>query len=172
MANQQASAQSQSGGSVSASAPGGGNSASAGSSAAAQTSQQATVATTGQVPVASVPGIIDLITCKFASPTHSYVDPRLLECGASACYSCIVTHKDPDKNVKCPFCQGVHKITHDSKLIVNKSLQNFLKSCQNPAAAVQNKQQPQTQHHFVKYLDESLLAVEGILSGIFGFIRI
>lgn len=192
MANQQASAQSQSqqsaGGSAvstAASVTGSGapNSTSVSVAGASNTSQNPqqqqqhqVVSASQAVAVAAVvasasasaPAILELITCKFTTPAHMVNDGRMLECGATACYQCIVNHKDPDKNVKCPYCQGIHKITHDSKLILNKPLNNFLKSNfhnQATTITVQNKQPQQQQQHlannFVKYVDDSLLAIEG-----------
>ena len=66
--------------------------------------------------------------CKLIAPYHVVNEPRMLDCGSSACFQCIVTSRDAERNIKCPYCSNVHKIPADaSKLIVNKNLQNFLK---------------------------------------------
>jgi hypothetical protein len=73
-------------------------------------------------------GLLDLIMCKMVAPFHVVNDPRLLECGSSACYQCILASKDHDRNLKCPYCNGLHKIPIDSnKLLVNKNLNSFVK---------------------------------------------
>ncbi len=71
-------------------------------------------------------GVFDLIMCKLITPYHIINDPRLLDCGFSACYSCILACKDSDKNLKCIFCNNTHRID-TNKLQVNKNLHNFLK---------------------------------------------
>ena len=92
--------------------------------------------------------------CKLIAPYHVIQDPRLLECGNSACYSCIVTAKDTDKNLKCTMCNGVHKIPLDqNKLLVNKNLQNFLKL---------NFRQNLTQiNNFTKNFEDAIYSLEG-----------
>ena len=95
-------------------------------------------------------GFLDLIMCKLVAPFHVVNDPRLLECGSSACYQCIVSTRDSERNLKCPYCNNVHKIPADAnKLIVNKNLQNFLK--------VNLKQINQS---FSKHLEDSMFALE------------
>jgi uncharacterized C2H2 Zn-finger protein len=95
-------------------------------------------------------GFLDLIMCKLVAPFHVVNDPRLLECGSSACYQCIVSTRDSERNLKCPYCNNVHKIPADAnKLIVNKNLQNFLK--------INLKQINQS---FSKHLEDSMFALE------------
>ena len=66
--------------------------------------------------------------CKLVAPYHVVNEPRMLDCGSSACFQCIITSRDAERNIKCPYCSSVHKIPADAnKLIVNKNLQNFLK---------------------------------------------
>ena len=73
--------------------------------------------------------LLDLVQCKMISPYHVMNDPRLLECGSSACFQCIISKKDADSNLKCPYCSNVHNIPLDrNKIIMNKNLQSFLKS--------------------------------------------
>jgi hypothetical protein len=94
--------------------------------------------------------LLDLIMCKLVAPYHVVNDPRLLECGSSACYQCIISSKDSERNIKCPYCNGVHKVPADSnKLVVNKNLQNFLKV--NYRHMNQN---------FSKQLEDSMFALE------------
>ena len=73
--------------------------------------------------------LLDLVQCKMISPYHVMNDPRLLECGSRACFQCIISKKDADSNLKCPYCSNVHNIPLDrNKIIMNKNLQSFLKS--------------------------------------------
>lgn len=94
--------------------------------------------------------LIEMIMCKLVAPFHVINDPRLLECGSSACFDCIMTLKDNERNLKCPYCNTMHKIPLDSnKLISNKNLQTFLKI--NFADLNQN---------FSKQLEDSMFALE------------
>ncbi|CAF0709214.1 unnamed protein product [Brachionus calyciflorus] len=94
--------------------------------------------------------LIEMIMCKLVTPFHVINDPRLLECGSSACLDCIMSIKDNDRNLKCPYCNNIHKIPVDtSKLISNKNLQTFLKI--NFADLNQN---------FNKQLEDSMFALE------------
>ena len=94
--------------------------------------------------------LIEMIMCKLVTPFHVINDPRLLECGSSACFDCIMSVKDNDRNLKCPYCNGIHKIPVDnSKLISNKNLQTFLKI--NFA---------DLNHNFNKQLEDSMTAFE------------
>ena len=95
-------------------------------------------------------GIIDLIMCKLTSSFHVINDPRLLECGSSACFQCIVSLQDNEHNLKCSYCNGVHKVPADlNKLLVNKNLQNFLKT-----------NMKQINQSFSKQLETSLFAFD------------
>ncbi len=80
-----------------------------------------------KLPETNNTGLLDLLMCKMVAPYHIVNDPRLLECGSSACYQCIVTSRDQDKNLKCPYCNIMHKIIDPNKLLVNKNLNQFLK---------------------------------------------
>ncbi|RNA23876.1 leucine-rich repeat-containing 45 [Brachionus plicatilis] len=94
--------------------------------------------------------LIEMIMCKLVTPFHVINDPRLLECGSSACLDCILSAKDSDRNLKCPYCNGIHKVPNDtSKLISNKNLQTFLKI--NFADLNQN---------FSKQLEDSMYVLE------------
>ena len=100
--------------------------------------------------VATNTGLLDLIMCKLVAPYHVVNDPRMLDCGASACHRCIASCKDAERNLKCPYCNGVHKIPLDSnKLIVNKNLQSFIK--------INLKQ---INDNFSKQLEDSMFALE------------
>ncbi len=67
--------------------------------------------------------------CKLSSPFHVVNDPRLLECGSSGCYECILSSRNAENNLNCPYCNNVHSLPADvNKLIVNKNLQAFVKS--------------------------------------------
>lgn len=95
-------------------------------------------------------GMIDLIMCKLTSPFHVINDPRLLECGSSACFQCIISLKDNERNIKCTYCNGVHKVPMDlNKLLINKNLQNFLKTNMR-----------QINQSFSKQLEDSLYAFD------------
>jgi hypothetical protein len=93
-------------------------------------------------------GLLDLIMCKMVAPFHVVNDPRLLECGSSACYQCIMSSKDQDRNLKCPYCNNVHKIDAN-KLIINKNLNQFLKLNFR-----------QINQSFSKQLEDSMFALE------------
>lgn len=74
-------------------------------------------------------GLYDLIRCKLGTSHHIIVDPRLLECGASACAECIMLNKDSENKLKCPYCNNLHDLPFDlNKLVVNKNLEGFLKN--------------------------------------------
>lgn len=94
--------------------------------------------------------LIEMIMCKLVTPFHIINDPRLLECGSSACLDCILSVKDTERNLKCPYCNSIHKIPTDTtKLISNKNLQTFLKL--NFSDLNQN---------FSKQLEESMFVLE------------
>lgn len=94
--------------------------------------------------------LIEMIMCKLVTPFHVINDPRLLDCGSSACLDCIISIKDSERNLKCPYCNGIHKIPIDTnKLISNKNLQTFLKI--NFADLNQN---------FSKQLEDSMFVLE------------
>jgi hypothetical protein len=65
----------------------------------------------------------DVITCEICSQT--YKDPRLLPCGDSACYECIVDliQKNKDKQFECVFCKEIH---HSSEFYPNKTALKFV----------------------------------------------
>lgn len=92
--------------------------------------------------------LLNLVMCKLTTPHHLIQDPRLLECGSSACYQCIISSKDQDRNLKCYYCNGVHKIPSDAagKLVVNKSLEMILKN--------------ETKINFNKLMENSIFSVE------------
>lgn len=74
-------------------------------------------------------GVLELVQCKLTSPYHVFNDPRLLDCGSSACFQCIMSAKDVESNLKCSYCNNVHNIPVDvNKITVNKNLQMFLKA--------------------------------------------
>ena len=108
-------------------------------SASATVSSSGAVATTAASVAAAAAvgantGFLDLVLCKLVAPFHLVDDPRLLECGSSACFKCIWAAKDNERNLKCSYCGGVHKIPADAnKLIVNKNVLKFLKT--NAASA-------------------------------------
>ena len=53
----------------------------------------------------------------------------MLECGSSGCYECILSSRNSENNLNCPYCNNLHSIPGDvNKLIVNKNLQAFVKS--------------------------------------------
>ena len=94
--------------------------------------------------------LLDLIMCKLVAPYHVINDPRMLECGASACFRCVQACKDSERNLKCAYCGGVHKVPVDSnKLVVNKGLQNFIKTNLR-----------QMNDNFSKQLEDSMFALE------------
>lgn len=93
-------------------------------------------------------GLLDLIMCKMVAPFHVVNDPRILECGSSACYQCIISSKDQDRNLKCPYCNNIHKIDAN-KLPVNKNLNQFLKFNFR-----------QINQSFSKQLEDSMFALE------------
>ena len=99
-------------------------------------------------------GIIDLITCKFVIPFHVLNDPRLLECGSSACLRCIQECRDTECNLKCPNCKIIHNTPVDSnKLIVNNNLQSFI----NSYLKVKNdKFQNKLQNSFITWESKSI----------------
>lgn len=71
--------------------------------------------------------ILDLLKCKLSTSFHMVNDPRLLECGATACFQCILHQKDSENKLNCPCCNNIHCIpSNANKLIVNKNLQAFL----------------------------------------------
>ena len=82
------------------------------------------------------------------APFHVVNDPRILECGSSACYQCIISSKDQDRNLKCPYCNNIHKIDAN-KLPVNKNLNQFLKFNFR-----------QINQSFSKQLEDSMFALE------------
>jgi hypothetical protein len=97
--------------------------------------------------------ILDVVLCKLNTPYHIINDPRLLDCGHSACLQCIIQMKDTDKNLKCIYCNSIHKIPLDtSKLTVNKNLQTFIKY---------NFKQNLNQN-FLKQFEDSMTSLEGI----------
>jgi hypothetical protein len=94
--------------------------------------------------------LLDLITCKLVAPFHVVNDPRMLDCGSSACFSCIMSSKDSERNLKCPYCNKIHTIPMDtSKIVAHKSLQNFLKINFR-----------QINQGFSKQLEDSMFALE------------
>lgn len=93
-------------------------------------------------------GLLDLIMCKLAAPFHVVKDPRLLDCGSTACYQCIISTKDQDRNLKCPYCNDIHKID-SNRLLINKNLNNFLKFNLR-----------QINQNFSKQLEDSMFALE------------
>ena len=96
--------------------------------------------------------ILDVVLCKLNASYHIINDPRILECGHSACLSCILQLKDTDKNLKCNYCNSVHKISLDTnKLTVNKNLQTFIKY---------NFKQNLNQN-FLKQFEDSMTSLEG-----------
>lgn len=105
---------------------------------------------------ATASNVAELIICKLVTPYHIINDPRMLECGHSACANCIVSigKQAGGSPVKCPYCQQMHKLPVDvNKLITNKNLQTFLKF--NLAQINQN---------FTKQLEDSMLVLERKLS--------
>jgi hypothetical protein len=120
------------------------------SSSMASSSTSSANASSGGLSTNTNSALLDLIMCKLVAPYHVVNDPRMLECGSSACYQCIISSKDNERNIKCPYCNGVHKVPADSnKLVVNKNLQNFLKI--NYRHMNQN---------FSKQLEDSMFALE------------
>ena len=107
--------------------------------------------------------LLDLITCKLVAPFHVVNDPRMLDCGSSACFSCIMSSKDSERNLKCPYCNKIHTIPMDtSKIVANKNLQNFLK--------INFRQLNQG---FSKQLEDSMFALERkCFSFIFFFVAV
>jgi transcription elongation factor Elf1 len=96
--------------------------------------------------------ILDVVLCKLNTSYHIINDPRILDCGHSACLSCIIQLKDTDKNLKCNYCNSIHKIPLDTnKLTVNKNLQTFIKY---------NFKQNLNQN-FLKQFDDSMTSLEG-----------
>ena len=96
--------------------------------------------------------ILDVVLCKLNSSYHIINDPRILDCGHSACLSCIIQLKDSDKNLKCNYCNSIHKIPLDTnKLTVNKNLQTFIKY---------NFKQNLNQN-FLKQFEDSMTSLEG-----------
>lgn len=120
------------------------------SSAASNDNGSTTTTAAATVAAASMLNAADLIICKLVAPYHIINDPRLLECGHSACANCIVSLGKQHQAVKCPYCQLAHKLPTDpAKLIVNRNLQTFLKL--NLAQMNQN---------FTKQLEDSMFALE------------
>ena len=96
--------------------------------------------------------ILDVVLCKLNSSYHIINDPRILDCGHSACLACIVQLRDTDKNLKCNYCNSLHKIPLDTnKLTVNKNLQTFIKY---------NFKQNLNQN-FLKQFEDSMTSLEG-----------
>lgn len=117
---------------------------------AASNDNGSTTTAAATVAAASMLNAADLIICKLVAPYHIINDPRLLECGHSACANCIVSLGKQHQAVKCPYCQLAHKLPTDpAKLIVNRNLQTFLKL--NLAQMNQN---------FTKQLEDSMFALE------------
>lgn len=113
-------------------------------------SNNTTTTTTTTVAATSNTALIDLVICKLVSPYHIINDPRLLDCGASACYNCILGVAKEGQAVKCPYCQQMHKLPNDpNKLASNRNLQTFLKI--NLSQLNQN---------FTKQLEDSMFALE------------
>jgi hypothetical protein len=109
-----------------------------------------TTSSTTTVAATSNTALIDLVICKLVSPYHIINDPRLLDCGASACYNCILGVAKEGQAVKCPYCQQMHKLPNDpNKLASNRNLQTFLKI--NLSQLNQN---------FTKQLEDSMFALE------------
>lgn len=114
------------------------------------TSNNTATSATNNLATNSNTGLLDLIMCKLVAPFHVVNDPRLLECGSSACFQCIMSSKDSERNLKCPYCNNIHKIPIDlNKIVVNKNLQNFLK--------INFRQINQS---FSKQLEDSMFALE------------
>lgn len=127
------------------------NASSTGDTASAASNDNGSTTTAAAtVAAASMLNAADLIICKLVAPYHIINDPRLLECGHSACANCIVSLGKQHQAVKCPYCQLAHKLPTDpAKLIVNRNLQTFLKL--NLAQMNQN---------FTKQLEDSMFALE------------
>jgi hypothetical protein len=71
------------------------------------------------------------MTCALCSKIYN--DPRMLPCGDSACYECILEsiQKYQDNQFKCVFC---HEIHHPCEFVSNKSLAKSIKIIQDKAA--------------------------------------
>lgn len=137
------------------SGPGGGGGGGGGGGASNVSSQQANATSNSNAQLQNS-SLFEMVLCRLQSHTpqcHILNEPRILDCGHSACLGCILAAKDADKNLKCPYCNGVHKIPADpNKLLVNKNLQTFIKynirTTMNQLTIKQN--------------DESLMSYEGI----------
>lgn len=106
--------------------------------------------------------LLDLIRCKLSVPFHVVNDPRLLECGSSACFQCIMSNKNGQNNqLKCPYCKGVHTIPVDvNKLIVNKNLEGFLRNNNESMLGLGMEQRVQTQSMSMENFDQYLTLVQ------------
>ena len=72
---------------------------------------------------------MNLITCKFCpNDPHVFQDPRVLQCGSTACLKCIKRDLNGRNELRCPFkkCQGVHSIPNVYELISNSLIETSI----------------------------------------------
>jgi hypothetical protein len=75
--------------------------------------------------------VIARMTCALCSKIYN--DPRILPCGDSACYECILDsiQRNQDNQFKCAFCEDIH---HPCEFVSNKSLVKSIQIIQEKAA--------------------------------------
>ena len=66
------------------------------------------------------------IKCRFLPPAHLLENPVTLNCGKSACLSCVLRIADDKMNLKCSYCNTTHNLGNN--LTINTRLNNKIKN--------------------------------------------